>query len=196
VVGEEAAQVMRAITQEKKANVAIGTPYFSFYLLESLAKGSDHTQALAYIRSQWSRLVEWGATTWWENWHTNGSFCHGWSSAPTYFLQAEILGAKPLTPGWDEILIEPHPAGLSWGRGTIPTPHGIVSVEWRNENGFVLRITVPAKTRVLLPAMVTGVVEARRLNDSAPCLLEYTKDHEGRTLFTVAEPGAYEFRSS
>jgi alpha-L-rhamnosidase len=193
VVGEEAARVMRAITHEKKANVVIGTPYFSFYMLESLAKGSDHAQALEYIRSHWSRMVDWGATTWWENWHTNGSLCHGWSSAPTYFLQAEILGARPLSPGWDDILIEPHPADLTWGRGTIPTPHGTISIEWKNENGFTLRIEVPARAMVRLPCMETASAVVRRLNDSRPCMVEQSKDPQGKMLFTVAEPGIYEF---
>jgi alpha-L-rhamnosidase len=193
VAGEEAAQVMRAITHEKRASVAIGTPYFSFYMLESLSKAGDHAQALEYIRTHWSRLVRWGATTWWENWHTNGSLCHGWSSAPTYFLQAEILGAKPLSPGWTEILIDPHPADLPWARGKVPTPLGDIAVEWKRENGFILRIDVPAKTRVRLPVTAGGLVHVRRIKDNTTCTLERTQDPQGGTLFTVPEPGAYEF---
>ena len=157
VVEEDAARtVMSAITREKTATVLIGTPYFSFYMLDALCRSGFHEQALEYIRDRWSSMLTWGATTWWENWHTNGSLCHGWSSGPTYFLQSEILGVKPERPGWDGIVIEPHPADLSWMRGTVPTPHGPVSVDWKGGQKFPLRVEVPAKARVQLPGREIG----------------------------------------
>lgn len=191
---ELAVDVMKAITQEKQASVLIGTPYFAFYMLDSLCRAGEHSQFLEYIRSRWSPMLRWGATTWWEMWQTNASLCHGWSSAPTYFLQSEILGIKPQRPGWEEISIEPHPADLPWARGTVPSPLGPISVEWKKEKGFTLRIDVPAKTRIRLPGSEWGTVEVQRVSDGRECTFERLTDDQGTTSIIVPDPGAYLFR--
>jgi alpha-L-rhamnosidase len=58
-----------------------------------------------------------------------------------------------LAPGFAQTLIKPFPAGLAWARGTVPTPHGDIRVEWRRdaqasatdkpEAGFELTATIP-----------------------------------------------------
>jgi alpha-L-rhamnosidase len=193
VDGDLASTVMRAVTQEKKASILIGTPYFSFYMLEALCTSGHHGQALEYMRDRWAAMLKWGATTWWENWHTNGSLCHGWSSGPTCFLQSEILGVKPLLPGWEEISIEPHPAGLSWMRGTVPTPHGPVNVEMNNERGFSLRVDVPRRAYLRLPEGAPRNVKVQRVSDGKECSLEEGTNAQGKTVLIIAGPGAYLF---
>jgi hypothetical protein len=193
VDGDVAADVMQAITQNKQASVHIGTPYFAFYMLDSLCTTGGHSQALEYVRDRWSPMLNWGATTWWETWQTNASLCHGWSSAPTYFLQAEILGVKPQRPGWEEITIEPHPAGLSWARGKVPSPLGPISVEWKKERTFTLRIEVPAKTRVRLPEVECATVNVQRGSDGKECVFERLTDDQGATSIIVPDAGVYLF---
>jgi alpha-L-rhamnosidase len=193
VEGDLAPTVMRAVTQEKKATVLIGTPYFSFYMLEALSRSGHQLQALEYVRERWASMLQWGATTWWENWHTNGSLCHGWSSGPTYFLQSEILGVKPALPGWDEISIAPETAGLPWARGAVPTPHGDIHVEWKSEKEFLLRVEVPRRTCIRLPQQTRKPVSIQRASDGKVCALEQRTDPLGRTVYVIAEPGAYVF---
>ena len=68
---------------------------------------------------------------------------------------------KPFKPGWEEILIEPHPAGLAWARGKVPTPKGIVSVEWKQEDDFLVTVDIP----------VSGASSSRlRRKDRSPWL--------------------------
>jgi len=191
VEGERASEVMSAITHGGQATVRIGTPYFSFYMLDALSKSGNHAQMLEYIRKRWSVMLKWGATTWWEMWETNASHCHGWSAGPTCFLQSEVLGIKPALPGWEEITIDPHPGDLTWAKGSVPTPRGLVAVQWKNEERFSLRIDVPAKTRVRLPGDLCKEVEVRRVSDGAVCNFEQTKDAHGGISVIVPDPGSY-----
>jgi hypothetical protein len=193
---DRAVDIMNALTRDTCATVRTGTPYFAFYMLEMLGRAGNHTLMLEYMRRQWIPMLNWGATTWWETWKPKASLCHGWSAAPTYFLQSEILGVKPERPGWQEISIEPHPGDLAWVRGTVPTPRGPISVEWRKENGFMLRIDVPAKTRVRLRTQECCEVTIHRGIDGTECTLERMEDDQVHTTFVVSDPDVYRFSCS
>jgi hypothetical protein len=56
------------------------------------------------------------------------SLCHGWASGPTAWMSEHVLGLRPLEPGCNKLLVQPHLAGLEWAEGTFPTPHGVVHV--------------------------------------------------------------------
>ena len=51
------------------------------------------------------------------------------------------------------------PAGLTWARGRVPTPHGEISVDWRlNDGAFDLRVTLPpgVEAEIRLPGETRG----------------------------------------
>ena len=108
-------------------------------------------------------MVRWGLTTCPEipDFVRSRSDCHAWSAGPLVEFCREILGVRPLEPGWRVIGIEPKPAGLSWARGQVPLtrinrldPLSYVEVEWKIEAGdFQLQIEVPKgrQCRVHLP---------------------------------------------
>ena len=56
------------------------------------------------------------------------SLCHGWSSGPVPFLMRHVLGIEVLEPGCRKVRVKPQLAGLSWVKGTYPTPYGTISV--------------------------------------------------------------------
>jgi hypothetical protein len=149
---------------------------------------------LNYVRHHWNRMLDWGATTWWETWEPKASFCHGWSAGPTYFLQAEILGVKPGSPGWESITIHPHPAGLTRAQGTVPTPHGTISAEWTLDKDFALDVSLPAPARVIVPAGAIGKIS---VTGSA----SYTDtiragQNASEVEIHLREPGTYRIQSS
>jgi len=193
---ETADRIIEALFRRNVATVHSATPYFSFYVLCALAKTGRHRQALQYVRERWGKMVDWGATTWWETWEPRASLCHGWSSGPTYFLPAEILGIKPGKPGWEEIVIAPHPGELAWARGKVPTPHGIVSVEWTMEDSFTLSVDVPRKSVVTVPLMKHGVVSVTTQAGNVPTSADRLPDANGYAQLLFNEPGTYRIRSS
>lgn len=122
----------------------------SFWALEALARGERFPEALALIRSRYGRLLDQGATTWWERFDSDGSYnsglSHGWGGAPTWFLSSYVLGARLPSPGnWE---VQPHPLDLRWASGALPTVQGPLDVRWSRESceRFTLRIEAPEGT--------------------------------------------------
>jgi alpha-L-rhamnosidase len=188
-------KIIQAVFDSLKDVVRAGSPYFSFYLLSAFVQAGDYSRALTYIRNNWKRMLDWGATTWWEKWEPTWSFCHGWSAAPTYFLPAEILGVKPAKPGWEEILIHPHPVDLQWAKGVVPAPVGNISVEWKSDENFEMTVEIPTMARVAVPLRQNGVLLVNGKRDRWPVGVSRLEDDGGHAFFRVDEKGTYQFSS-
>lgn len=134
--------------------------FYGFYVLQALAKSGDTDTALDFIRTYWGAMLDFGATTFWEDfnleWTNNAtridelvppgkkdlhgdcgaycyegfrhSFCHGWASGPTAWLSQNVLGVKPLEPGFKRVRIAPQLGNLKWAEGTYPTPLGPIKL--------------------------------------------------------------------
>lgn len=187
--------IIRSVFGGGKAVVRAGSPYFSFYLLSAFARAGEYERALSYIQTHWKRMLDWGATTWWEMWQPTASFCHGWSAAPTYFLSAEILGVKPARPGWEEILVHPHPVGLEWAKGEIPTPKGDVSIEWKSGETFEMKAETPAKAQIQIPLRKHALIAVNGNERILPSGIARLEDDNGCGVFVVERPGEYIFSS-
>jgi alpha-L-rhamnosidase len=129
--------------------VRAGSPFFEFFLLEVLATEGRTREFLDVIRSDWGFMIDQGATTFWEMWSVKTgrltrSHCHGWSAAPTFFLATEILGVRPLKPGFAECTVTPRLGGLDFVRGAVPTPRGPIRVSCERKGSRV-------KTTIELP---------------------------------------------
>lgn len=199
--------ILDCIHDETKTVIQSGSPYFSFYVLAAMYKASRHEHALQYIRKRWGKMLDWGATTWWEMWQPTASFCHGWSAAPTHDLPAEFLGVKPVAPGWSEIEIKPRFTDLAWAKGRVPTPRGEVNVEWRinakspkrgsriAKPSFEMTIEIPCgcTARVFVPRFGKGMVKVRgpkRKRGSAPLWLGNDDDY---SKFELKQGGKHKF---
>ncbi len=113
--------------------VGSGTPYFGFYQLGALYHADRPAQALSMMREEWGRMLDWGATTWWEKWKPGGSFGHGASGAPTFYLPAMVTGVRPLKPGFAEVLIAPQWLDLTHASASVPTSRGEVKAAWQRD---------------------------------------------------------------
>ncbi len=155
--GERAARCLSIIHTPPEGFVVSGSPFYEFFLLEALQSEGKDQAFIDRIRTDWGFMIDAGATTFWEMFSGSGwinndtsrvtrSFCHGWSAAPTFFLTSWVLGVRPLEPGFKKMVIEPHAGDLLWSRGTVPTPYGVVNLNWVNEPGKPMRLTakVPA----------------------------------------------------
>jgi alpha-L-rhamnosidase len=131
------------------STVRPGSPYFDGYVLRALARWGRHDAALAVIRERWLPMLTNGPGTLWEMYAKDASLCHGWSSAPTTFLQREIAGisfeALSMT-----VRFAPRPAGLSWMNATASFWCGDVRMSWKaaQGGGFVTWISTPPTPRI------------------------------------------------
>lgn len=68
------------------------------------------------------------------------SLCHSWSSTPVVWIARYVLGIRALEPGYARIAFEPHAiGGLTAARGVIPSPRGLIQVEWKLEHGRMIK---------------------------------------------------------
>lgn len=120
--------------------VGIGSPFFLYYVLKVLFKLGEYDVAMNVIKRDWGRMLDDGLKTCVETFKNEKgewgrSAAHAWSSSPAIFCITEFLGIKPTKPAFEEFTVEPHPCGLTFAAGTVPTPHGDISVKWRREKG-------------------------------------------------------------
>jgi len=144
--------------------------FFYHIVLETLFAYSYREEALKEIRYFWGAMLDRGATTWWETFdpslpectvpspylgHTPTymqasipvSFSHGWGASPTYLLTREMLGIDTSRLGEDRVALRPAAAGgLTWAKGTIPTPRGDIEAFWSETDGgqFAFEARLPA----------------------------------------------------
>lgn len=112
-------------------------------------------------------------TTWMRQWHINpetqtvpemgdqGDLSHGWIATPLIQMSERILGVTPGSPAYKTISIRPTLCDLHWAKGSVPTPHGAVTVSWRRTgNDLTLNVTVPSGTRaeIAIPALSAQAV--------------------------------------
>ena len=124
------------------------TYYFRFYLaraVEHAGMGDEYLKLLG----PWREMVSLGLTTWAESPEPTRSDSHAWSAHPDYDLLRIVAGIRPASPGFTKVTIEPHPGALGNLKAAMPTPAGMVEVEYLN---FAPEIAAKVK----LPQGVTG----------------------------------------
>ncbi len=139
-----------------------GSVYAAQYLMEGLFENGQAKAALAEMTApgdrSWAHMVESGTTMTWEAWDQhykpNQDWNHAWGAAPANLLPRFVLGVQVGAPGWTEVAIEPHPGGLTFADGKVPTPKGPVVVSWKAGGRFALNATLPdgMVAKVRLPA--------------------------------------------
>ncbi len=136
--------------------------YGAQYLLEGLFENEQAAAAIDWINApgdrSWRHMVESGTTITWEAWDQkykpNQDWNHAWGAAPANLLPRYVLGARSLTPGWSQALIQPNPGSLTSASGKIPTPRGPIQIDWKRDANFTISIAMPQgmSARVELPA--------------------------------------------
>lgn len=73
------------------------------------------------------------------------SLCHGWSVGILPYFVEHVLGITPAAPGYSKVRIDPHLGDLAWAEGSIPSPHGPITV--RIEAGQEPFVSLPNGVR-------------------------------------------------
>jgi alpha-L-rhamnosidase len=148
--------VLSHVKQDSSTDQVI-SPYFGATLLDAMAATHHSREALDWIRVYWGGMLDEDASSFWESYDlrwpktnphlslqadgTSGFFvslAHGWSSSPTSWLSENVLGIVPDKPGYDNVIIRPNLLGLEFARGTVPTPHGLITISIDAKRGLTL----------------------------------------------------------
>lgn len=122
--------------------------YSLLNVLYSSGNGNLATELLANKNTvSFETMRKAGATTIWENWNAESSHSHPMFGASTVYLFRNILGIQQTEDSvrYNEVVIDPVFAEcLSFAKGHITTPNGMISVSWKRENGKVsVSIDIP-----------------------------------------------------
>jgi alpha-L-rhamnosidase len=125
------------------------TMYFRFYLTQALKKTG---MADAYLETLglWNEMLQKGLSTFAENPDPARSDCHAWSASPNYDFLATVAGIRPALPGFKTVSIEPALGKLSYIKGQMPHPAGLIKFDLRR-NG-----TSGVTGVIVLPEGLTG----------------------------------------
>ncbi|MBQ8310520.1 MAG: hypothetical protein IJX80_05850 [Clostridia bacterium] len=144
-VCKDAAGALIDRTFDGHVRVEVCTFSMNHYMFRALESADRYCYA-PRLFDGWQRMIDLHCTTWCEKPNDSRSECHGWSAAPTYELSAMVLGVYPTADGYASVRIKPdfRTHDLMWARGTVPTPHGVITVAWeRQDNTVTLSVTLP-----------------------------------------------------
>lgn len=125
----------------------VGSPFMLYYLYEAWAQLGVCDPIMEDIKHRWGEMLRYETTTCWEvfpGFYENSrtrSYCHAWSTAPAMLMQKYLLGIRRESEGFKDVSFCFPNTGLRWCRGSIPTPFGVIYVDWNKDIGeFLLRI--------------------------------------------------------
>lgn len=145
--------------------------YASQYLMDALFHHGAADKAMQLILADgdrsWKHMLNTGTTITYEAWDQkykpNQDWNHAWGAAPANLLPRYILGAQPLTPGWDQAIIKPYVANLKHASGKIPTPKGSMEIDWKAEP-FTMTVSLPEKMTAKVDIPATHDAKSVRVN--------------------------------
>ena len=119
------------------------SPFNQYFIIQAMSRMNRHDDALSSIRDLWGAQIRYGGSTSFETFRPSwvsalgsndaipnnqsgySSLCHPWGGGVVKWLNEEVLGIKPTTPGFATYEILPHLGKtLSNVSGTTPTLHG------------------------------------------------------------------------
>ncbi len=146
ITGSEAAAVLRRSLADP--SLPEPQPYFQHYLFEALVAADLFADCARPQLELWREMLTTHPYSLREMW-TSGDHSHAWGGTPLIQLSRRILGVEPLEPGWRTVRVDPQPLDLTWAHGTVPTPHGDLTVSWQRQgSGLAVEISAPQEVTV------------------------------------------------
>lgn len=196
------------------------SPFNQYFIIQALSALNKYDVALETIRDHWGSQIKYGATTFVENFHPswnqvlnpldpppNGqcgytSLAHPWGGGVVKWISEEILGVKPLNPGFESVEIMPHLGRtLTFVNGEMPTPKGNIQVYFdvaaglgkvEIPQGIKAKIGIPKVEREIISIRLNGKPEwPNRKADQAKNNLIETNEF---IIFSELAGGTYNFK--
>lgn len=195
------------------------SPFNQYFILQSMARMHRIDDALTSVRDMWGGMVANGATTTYETYRPSWnlvigpndpvpntqsgitSLCHPWGAGVVKWLNEEVLGIRPTTPGFRTYDILPHPGRtLRQVSGTTPTPMGGISSSFDISSGkfsisapegTIGRIGIPKAEKKIKNISVNGKPAWDGSYKPVSGISGAVQDN-GFVFFTGVHPGTYD----
>jgi hypothetical protein len=128
---------------DAEREIVLAEPFMSYVVHDAVALAGE-ADRLPGLYRRWSEFLKDGYDTIGECWGW-GTHVHGWSCTPTRDMIFHTLGVTPAEPGYTAVRVAPRLGPLSWARGKVPSPHGLISVEASRE-----RLTIDSPVPIVL----------------------------------------------
>jgi hypothetical protein len=138
--------VIQKAMSARRGKIVVPPPTQAAVALDALIEAGLRSEAIDVIRARWGPLVADGATTLGNSWEPAGDCrCAGAAASPVYLLPQLLLGVRAVDVGWRRVAISPLVGTLDFARGVVPTPRGLIRVEWEKagEDQLVVRVELP-----------------------------------------------------
>ena len=140
----------------KEANVktsyhlAPASIYFKYYTYQAMVKAGLGDNYLKWL-GVWHQYLQLGLTTCGETSDVNStrSDCHAWGASPNIEFLRTVLGIDSDAPCFSRVAISPHLGDIQKIGGTMPTPHGNITVDYDAKDGQL-------SATITLPDQVSG----------------------------------------
>ena len=180
------------------------TPAMSYFLHKGLCNYGYVEESFGMFRERFDKMLQPDTNgTLWEEWWLDGTGRSGAlqkgrtrsdaqteSAFPPALFAEYLLGVRPSQPGLKEVVLYRSPSGLNHIEGRIPSPEGMLQVEWNfSENGECeLNVKVPGEMQVKLDLESLGVYDGKtillngQITESelknTPCIMLSKGSHE------------------
>lgn len=114
-------------------------PYFCHFLFDAICFIGKFNEWGYALMERWRGIIEEHPSSLKECWHC-GDYSHAWGGTPAYQLTRAVLGITPLVPGFRKIILAPCLGELEFVNGDVPTPFGMIHVDYKNGE---LGVTLP-----------------------------------------------------
>ena len=199
------------------------SPFNQYFILQAMSRLGKWDDALTTVDDMWGGMIRYGGTATFEvyrpTWNSilakndpvpnsqSGitSLCHPWGAGVVKWLNEDILGISPTSPGFDQYDVKPHlGTKLNWVSGTTPTPHGDIKFRYDvakgsgqliSPKGTVARLGVPEAGRTVKEIRINGnLVWDGEFHEFAGIKPRGVAD--GFFNFELAKPGQYDIQTT
>ncbi|KAL2802464.1 Six-hairpin glycosidase-like protein [Aspergillus granulosus] len=161
----------------------------SFYSLRALSKvgGTVYDDLFHTFWKPWHAQLALGLSTWEEDSVSQRSDCHAWGAVPLHEFIAEVVGLRPVEPGWRAIEFRPRISLYREMKPTVPIPTGsngrgqmsLADVSW----------SATGCGDIVVSLRMNGLEGKAPIRLSVLSLPDMTVDHDKVLSFAISHDG-------
>jgi alpha-L-rhamnosidase len=143
-----AAKLLVAAFEPNNENNNGMSPLWTDKIFGSLFESGHDNDAIRLLQGSYGTWARNGALHWGEGFGpgVQAQLC---GSSVNWLLASYVLGIRPAKPGFSEAIFDPRAGSLTSARGSVPTPHGLIKVEWQRKGDAIeARVESPKGVRI------------------------------------------------